>query len=61
MVRNFEKISAKGPKRLWVPKDKIVYYADVLGRKAKPTFELWIHMLHDGKKAYIPKLGILVW
>ena len=33
--RNFGKTNHKGPKRFWVPKDKIVYVADILCSRVK--------------------------
>ena len=35
VIRNSGKTNHKGPKRLWVPKDKIVYVADILCSRVK--------------------------
>lgn len=56
--RNFGRTNHKGPKIFWVPKDKIVYVADILCRRIKtpimvPT--LWMLAIYDGKKAYVLK------
>ena len=50
----------KGPKKIWVPKDKIIYVADILSSTtATPVMVpgLWVLTTHDGKKAYVPKPG----
>ena len=60
VVRNSGKTNQKGPKRLWVPKDKIVYVADILCSKVQTPFMvpgLWMLETHDRKKVYVPKPG----
>ena len=56
--QNFRTYNNKGPKKIWVPKDKIVYVADVLNNKVETPVlvpGLWMLMTHDGKKFYVPK------
>ena len=60
VLRNSWKTNHKGPKRFWVPKDKIVYIADILCSRVKTpimVLGLWMLTTHDGKKVYVPKLG----
>ena len=60
VVRNSGKTNHKGPKRFWVPKDKIVYVADILCSKVQTPVMvpgLWMLATHDGKKVYVPKSG----
>jgi hypothetical protein len=60
VIRNSGKTNHKGPKRLWVPKDKIVYVADILCSKVQTPVMvpgLWMLATHDGKKVYVPKPG----
>lgn len=57
---NFRRTNPKGPKKIWVPKDKIVYVADVLSNQVKTPVlvpGLWVLTTHDGKKVYVPKSG----
>lgn len=59
-VKNFRKTNKKGPRKLWVPKDKIIYVADILNIALKTPImvhELWMFAAHDRKKAYVPKPG----
>ena len=58
LKQNFGNSSKQGPKNVSVPKDKIVYVADVFNSKIEtPIFVpgLWMLTTHDGKKAYVPK------
>ena len=58
--QNFEKYNQKVPKKIWVPKDKIVYVADVFDNKVETPVMvpgLWMLSTHDGKKAYVLKSG----
>lgn len=58
-THNFRKANSSGPKKIWVPKDKIVYVADVLSNKVKTpiiTYGQWMLSSHNGKKVYVPKL-----
>ena len=43
---------------IWVPKDKIIYVADIFNSKVGTPFlttGLWMLSTHYGKKAYVPK------
>ena len=56
--QNFGKTNKSGPKKMWVPKDKIIHVADIFNSKAKTPIMvpgLWLLTTHDGKKAYVPK------
>src|ERR1051325_54420 len=58
--QNFEKYNQKVPKKIWVPKDKIVYVADVFDNKVETPVMIpgiWMLSTHDGKKAYVLKSG----
>ena len=58
--QNFGKTNKQGPKKIWVPKEKIIYVADIFSSKAKTpvmVHGLWMLSTHDGKKAYVPKSG----
>ena len=58
--QNFGNTNQKGPKKIWVPKEKIIYVADILeGDCEAPILAPRILMLtsHDGKKVYFPKSG----
>ena len=60
VIRNSGKTNQKGPKRLWVSKDKIIYVADILCSKVQTPVMvpgLWMLATHDGKKVYVPKPG----
>ena len=60
VLRSSGKTNHKGPKRFWVPKDKIVYVADILCSRVKTPVMvpgLWMLATHDGKKVYVPKPG----
>ena len=59
-TQNFRKTNTSGPKKIWVPKDKIIYVADVLRSKVKtPNLDSgrWMLTSHEGKKVYVPKIG----
>lgn len=56
--QNFRTSNTKGPKKIWIQKDKIVYVADVLSSKVKTPIMvsgLWMLTSDDGKKVYVPK------
>src|SRR3954470_11900760 len=60
--QNLRKSNKKGPKKLWVPKDNIIYVADILGGKEDKQQNvmvpgLWVLATHNGKKVYIPRPG----
>ena len=60
VIRNSGKTNLKGPKRFWVPKDKIIYVADILCSKVQTPVMvpgLWMLATYDGKKVYVPKPG----
>lgn len=57
---NYRKTNPKGPKKMWVPKDKIVYVADVLSSQVTTPVmvpRLWVLTTYDGKKVYVLKAG----
>ena len=59
--QNFGNPDKEGPKKIWVPKDKIIYVADVFNNKVEtPVLKtgLWMLSTQDGKKAYVPNPGI---
>ena len=56
--QSFGKTNKSGPKKIWVPKDKIIQVADIFSSKAETPVMvpgLWLLTTHDGKKAYVPK------
>src|SRR4051812_37370013 len=60
--QSLRKTNKKGPKKLWVPKEKIISVADILGSKEDKKQNvmvpgLWVLATHDGKKVYIPRPG----
>ena len=58
--QSFGKTNKSGPKKIWIPKDKIIHVADIFSSKAETPVMvpgLWLLMTHDGKKAYVPKHG----
>ena len=59
-VKNFGKTNSKGPKKMWLPNDKIIYVEDILNSKVETPImvpRLWMLATHDMKKAYVPKSG----
>src|SRR3954464_11715185 len=60
--QNLRKSNKKGPKKMWVPKDKIIPIADILGCKKDKAQHvmvpgLWMLTTHDRKKVYVPRPG----
>ncbi|XP_058771733.1 uncharacterized protein LOC131645090 [Vicia villosa] len=60
--QNLRRTNKKGPKKMWVPKEKIISVADILGGKEDRKQNvmvpgLWVLATHDGKKVYIPRPG----
>jgi len=56
--KSWRKTNIKGPKTVWVPKEKILSLAKILSpNKKTQTLELekWMIIVHKGKKVYIPK------
>lgn len=56
--KTFGRTNHKGPKKMWVPKNKIIYVADILSMQVETPIMvpgLWVHSTHDGKKAYVPR------
>jgi len=54
---SWRKTNMKGPKTVWVPKEKIIPLADILHpNKKTQILELrkWMLIIHKGKKVYIP-------
>lgn len=59
-VKNYVKKNPKGPRKMWVPKDKIIYVTDILSSGVEtPVMVPGLSMLmeHDVNKAYVPKSG----
>jgi len=57
--KSWRKTNMKGPKKLWVPKEKTIPLADILNpNKKSQILELGKRMLtvHKGKKVYIPRI-----
>ena len=57
---NYRNSNQKGPKKKWVPKEKIIYVADVLNSSVETPVMvpgLWMLASYDGKKVYVPKSG----
>lgn len=55
--KTFEKTNHKGPKKIWVLKNKIIHVVDILNNKVKTPVMvpgLWMLSTHGGKKAYVP-------
>ena len=58
-VRTSGKTNQKGP-RIWVPKRKIIYVADILNGTTETPVMVpgqWMLATHDGRKAYVPRFG----
>src|SRR4051812_17941043 len=60
--QNLRRTNKKGPKKLWIPKEKIISVADILGSKDEKSKHvmvrrLWVLAAHDGKKFYVPIPG----
>src|ERR1044072_758035 len=57
--RTSGKTNKRGPRK-WVPKDKIIYLADILNSSIKAPVMVhgqWMLTTHDGRKAYVPRAG----
>jgi len=57
--KSLRKTNMKGPKTVWVPKEKIIPFADILNPNKKTQIlelEKWMLTIHKGKKVYIPKI-----
>ena len=51
----------KGPKKIWVSKDKIIYVVDMLNSKVKTPIMVprqWLLTTHDMRKACVPRAVI---
>src|ERR1044072_4799748 len=58
-LRSSGRTNNRGPRK-WVPKDKIIYVADILSSSIEtPIMVLgqWMFATHDGRKAYVPRTG----
>lgn len=58
--KNSEKTNKKGSKKLWIPKDQIIYIVDILSNRVETTIMvsgLKMLMSHNRKKAYVPNSG----
>ena len=59
--QNFGNSISHGPRKIWVPKDKIIYVADIFNSKVETpvlTPGLWMLSTHGGKEEYVPRPGI---
>ncbi|KAL5191262.1 hypothetical protein HKD37_04G010556 [Glycine soja] len=59
---NAFKTTKRGPKKIWVPKEKIIHVVDVLGSRNKTPIMVpgqWLLTTHDRKKVYGPMLDSL--
>ena len=59
VFRTSGKTNKRGPRK-WVPKDKIVYLADILNSSIETPILVsgqWMLATHDGRKAYVPRTG----
>src|ERR1044072_5277875 len=57
--RTSGKTNPKGLRR-WIPKNQIVYIADILDNASETPVMVpgqWLFATHDGRKAYVPKSG----
>ena len=58
-VKTSGNANKKGPRK-WVPKDKIIYVADILHGVTETPIMVpgqWMLATHDGRKAYVPRFG----
>ena len=58
--QNFRNSNQKGPKNIWVPKEKRIYVAYVLNNEVETPIMvpgLWMLTTYDRKKVYVPKPG----
>lgn len=61
-VPNAFNTNKRGPKKIWVPKEKIIHVVDVLGSRNKTPIMVpgqWLLTTHDRKKVYGPMLDSL--
>src|ERR1044072_6158701 len=59
VLRTSGKTNKKGPRK-WVPKDKIIYLADILNSSIETPIMVsgqWMLTTHDRRKAYVPRAG----
>ncbi|RDX78362.1 hypothetical protein CR513_41367, partial [Mucuna pruriens] len=52
------KTNQKGPKRIWVPKNMMVFVVDLLDSKKETSIIVpvqWLLMSHDRRKVYVPR------
>ena len=59
VFRTSGKTNKKGPRK-WVPKDRIIYLADILNSSIETPIMVsgqWMLATHDGRKAYVPRTG----
>lgn len=50
----------KGPKKMWVPKNKKIYILDILSNTIETSIMvhgLWVPSEHDGKNVFVPRVG----
>src|ERR1044072_974698 len=58
-LRSSGKTNKKGPRK-WVPKNKIIYFADIINssiRTSSMTSDQWRLVTQKGRRAYIPRTG----
>ena len=54
----------RGLKQIWVPKDKIVFVANILNNRVTTPIIVpgqWILTSHYGRKTYVPRTEVLRW
>ena len=55
---NFGNSNKQGPKKIWIPNNKIIYVADIFNSKVETpilTPGFWMLSTHGGKKTYVQK------
>lgn len=60
--KTYGKTNLIEPKKIWVPKDEIIFVADTLNSKDEVSITVsgyWIHSTLKEKKVYVPKFGTL--
>ena len=54
-----KKTNKRGPRK-WVPENKIIFLADILNSSSETPVMIpgqWMLVTHDGRKAYVPRIG----
>ena len=63
-VSNAFKTNKRGPKKMWVPKEKIIPIANVFDSKKQMSIMVlkeWLLMTYDKRKVYVPIPKSLSW